>query len=671
MNELIQISLDQYKDKNPDIRNLDQNIIQYRYNAMEKFRLKSIEDVKKERQNIIDELEYEELDNDDTHRKNFTYSKGFLSAQTQKKYKELNSNNNNDEMDKKMEKILYEQKKAIAKIKQKQRLDIQSLIKSQIDRELSEKLSIEKERRFREKEEENIREISRKKEIKEKKLKEKEIKRQNDLNRMLKEQQIKYRLKEERERQRIREMMEVEKQKKEVQKKKTAEELKKLNERKKALEKQDKIREEKIKQKQIEQTKYEQEYAKQKEKEFLESKKLAEKKNNQILERQANAREKIAKDLETLKQKIREKEITTEKNLEKYIDNREKKIEGAKQKHQRRSDYAYKVFKIGEEQHEKSRIAFEKKQLKKENVVSQRTFSRDENNKKKANVEEKKYFVTVQNRKTLDEEDKKNKKQMMDRMISIDERVKIMKIKENKEYEKKREEGNVKIIERNIINQRMQRVQAYKNQLKMDELDEKEKKMWEFQKQKNDLAKQRSQVSAEVEKQKEEVILKFDKLERQKKDIEPEMIKELFPGDNELYEKVKEMKKQQKIEEEKIYKNKEKKENKENKENTENTENTEKKEKKETIESNENNENNENNEEDENNKDKEKEIEKKVEEYKAKLCKEFNQMIEEEKENEKNRVERYENENDETKKQEIEKEIAKERKEASEKMNKT
>ena len=38
-------------------------------------------------------------------------------------------------------------------------------------------------------------------------------------------------------------------------------------------------------------------------------------------------------------------------------------------------------------------------------------------------------------------------------------------------------------------------------------------------------------------------MLAFDKLARQKREIEPEMIRELFPGDNELYEKVKEMKK--------------------------------------------------------------------------------------------------------------------------------
>ena len=94
---------------------------------------------------------------------------------------------------------------------------------------------------------------------------------------------------------------------------------------------------------------------------------------------------------------------------------------------------------------------------------------------------------------------------------------------------KKREEGNVKMLERNITIQRMLRIQDYKNRLKMDELEEKERKIYEFRQQRAKLAMQRAQASAEVQKQKEEAVLKFDKLVRQKKEIEPEMIRELTP----------------------------------------------------------------------------------------------------------------------------------------------
>ena len=139
-------------------------------------------------------------------------------------------------------------------------------------------------------------------------------------------------------------------------------------------------------------------------------------------------------------------------------------------------------------------------------------------------------------------------------MDSIDSRLKDKRIKNDKDKIKEREEKNVKMLERNITIQRMLRIQDYKNRLKMEELEEKEKKLSEFKMQKELLALQRAQASTEVQKQKEEVVQKFEKLSRQKKEIEPEMIKELFPGDVELYKNVIEMKKKQKEIEDNIYK---------------------------------------------------------------------------------------------------------------------
>ena len=115
---------------------------------------------------------------------------------------------------------------------------------------------------------------------------------------------------------------------------------------------------------------------------------------------------------------------------------------------------------------------------------------------------------------------------LLTKMNSIDIRVKDKRMKSDKDKIKEREERNAKILERNIIIQRMLRIQDYKNRLKMEELEEKEKKLSEFKLQKERLALQRAQASTEVQKQKEEVLLKFEKLSRQKKEIEPEMIKE-------------------------------------------------------------------------------------------------------------------------------------------------
>ena len=57
VSELIQLDLEEFKSKYPEIRSLDPEMIKYRYNAAEKFRIQSINLLKKERQRIIEEEE--------------------------------------------------------------------------------------------------------------------------------------------------------------------------------------------------------------------------------------------------------------------------------------------------------------------------------------------------------------------------------------------------------------------------------------------------------------------------------------------------------------------------------------------------------------------------------------------------------------------------------------
>ena len=210
----------------------------------------------------------------------------------------------------------------------------------------------------------------------------------------------------------------------------------------------------------------------------------------------------------------------------------------------------------------------------------------------------------------------------------------------------------------------MLRIQDYKNRLKMDELEVKEKKLSEFKLQKEKLAIQRAQASTEVQKQKEEILQKFERLSRQKKEIEPEMIRELFPGDVELYRNVLEMKKKQKEIEENIFK----KMDGFDKKNKSMASFYRRNERIETNGEINNKSMNDNNNEKEK---KEKEIQKKVEEFKTKEYKEFNLLIMEEKEKEEKRAKAYEEEKDEQKKLEIEKRNKEERELASQNINKT
>ena len=66
---------------------------------------------------------------------------------------------------------------------------------------------------------------------------------------------------------------------------------------------------------------------------------------------------------------------------------------------------------------------------------------------------------------------------MLKKMDSIDIGLKDKKMQSDKDKIKEREEKNVKTMERNIIIQRMLRVQDYRNKLKMEELEVKDKKI--------------------------------------------------------------------------------------------------------------------------------------------------------------------------------------------------
>ena len=221
---MIQLDLEEFKSKYPEVRSLDPDMIKYRYNAAEKFRIQSINLLKKERQRIIEEEDH--IPTGETMRNTATNMSKTMGTGRWTKGSGEQTPIYNDE---KMEQILSEQKKAIQKIKQKQRQDIQALIKSQIDKEISEKINIEKERRHKEKEEENNRELERIKIEKERKLKQKEKRRLTELNKQMEEQKIRYKIKEEKEQQKQLELMESEKIKQEGQKKRKNIEMRKLN----------------------------------------------------------------------------------------------------------------------------------------------------------------------------------------------------------------------------------------------------------------------------------------------------------------------------------------------------------------------------------------------------------------------------------------------------------
>ena len=153
-----------------------------------------------------------------------------------------------------------------------------------------------------------------------------------------------------------------------------------------------------------------------------------------------------------------------------------------------------------------------------------------------------KFILTEQNRHNL-EELEKEKIDRMNQTREHKEKVYIKKkLEEEKESLKKREEEKVKNIEKARNIQRMQRQQEYKNHLRMEEINEKDQKIEDFKKQCEKINQQKTQAAIKFQRQKEDIVKKFDNLMKQNKEIEPETIKQLFPDDEELYNKIKELK---------------------------------------------------------------------------------------------------------------------------------
>ena len=134
--ELYQLSMDEFKKKYPEVKNLSDELIKLRYDAEEKFRNDTIKQAQEERNKIINENE-------------------------KNKKNENKENNNNDEQPQnkdddiaKWEKLVENEKKGIEKIKKRQRQNIESLIEEQINKELIIKVNEVKDQIKKEKEEE-------------------------------------------------------------------------------------------------------------------------------------------------------------------------------------------------------------------------------------------------------------------------------------------------------------------------------------------------------------------------------------------------------------------------------------------------------------------------------------------------------------------------------------
>ena len=131
----------------------------------------------------------------------------------------------------------------------------------------------------------------------------------------------------------------------------------------------------------------------------------------------------------------------------------------------------------------------------------------------------------IENRKKLEEVNQKKIEETEKKKEKQKEKYDELKKKTEEENLMRKEDERIKSIEKSYMIKRKMRVAEYQNKLKMEELDEKEKKIQQFKAQREKLTKQRNDTTIEIQKKKEEILNKFDSLLKQNKEIDPQTIK--------------------------------------------------------------------------------------------------------------------------------------------------
>ena len=86
---------------------------------------------------------------------------------------------------------------------------------------------------------------------------------------------------------------------------------------------------------------------------------------------------------------------------------------------------------------------------------------------------------------------------------------------------------------------RLERINKYKTNKRNEELLEKEKKIQFFKNKKDELIKNKAKLAKDMEREKQRLINKFEKAVKKRNQVDPEIVKDLFPEDEVLYNKIK------------------------------------------------------------------------------------------------------------------------------------
>ena len=533
--ELYHIGYKEYLSIHPEISNLPDDIKRYRFNLLEQLRLKTIKMIKEKRKELIESNKkdiFNKIGDYRTSRKKWTEN-FFIS--------ELGNPRGNMTFSDKMSSLIKKEKANINKIKQKQKQNIEYMIESQMRSELINYKNIEKDRKVKENREKKKKEIIDKGRYNRRIQEEKKIKRLNNIEEMMKERIYKISIKHEKIDKKRNEMLEEKKKKRELLMQKRTEELIKVlnhrsqldifrQEQEKKLIEQRLSNEEKDK-KVLERVKYLQRERKEKNIKKQEKSALIIKRNHEKKEEQ----------LYQLVQRINKKHEENYKRLQEYY--KEMELKNLKLKSintKKRSNQEYLLKSVEEKRKKKIEDYYNDNLKKEQNVIICKIIKGQKVLNQK--LHENEFLELVQDHKQKIELKKKKKlDELQSKMDELDQRITLYKKEEGHKSLKRLQESYVKQIEKEFVNKRIKRMKEYKFNLKEKEIEEKEKRLDFMKTQKLKFLNEKKRLNIELRNEKDALINRYNKLVKGKSKIDSEIVKQLYPEDEELYKKVRNM----------------------------------------------------------------------------------------------------------------------------------
>ena len=535
--ELYYIDYKEYLSKHPEISSLPEDIKRYRFNLLERLRLKTIKMIKEKRKeliNIKDDKLREESEEYKTSRKKWT-------DKFRIKLNESEYHAGNKTFSEKMSSMIEKERANINKIKKKQKQNIEYMIESQMKAELINNKNIEKDKKVKENKEKKKKEFADKGLINKKIMEEKKQRRINIIDEMMKKRVYKISTKHDKLDKKRNEMLQEKKKQRDILIQKRNEELIKVSNHRSQL---DIFRQEQEK-KLIEQKLNNEE----KEKRFIErvktlqqkKKEMNYKKREKSVELLQKNHEKKEEQLYQLIQKINKKHEENYKRLQAYYKEMEIKNKKLKSINTKKRSNQEHLLKSVEEKRQKKIEDYYNDNIKKEqNVFISRLIKKQRLLYQKMHEDE--FLELVQSHKRqIEIKNKKKKDDLENRMEEMDLRITSYKKEEEHKSLKKLQESYVKQIEKEFVNKRIKRMKEYKFELKEKEIEEKEKRLELMKSEKLKYQNQKKKLNIDLQNEKDDLKNKFNKLVKGKAKIDVEIVKQLYPEDSELYRKIKNM----------------------------------------------------------------------------------------------------------------------------------